>query len=73
MAPTKPEVLELLEAHERMPRASGAVELHPAYLRAVERWEGLPENADRSDKSWVARSQRAWKRHFAAARAGTRR
>jgi hypothetical protein len=71
MAATKAEVLEMLEALQRLPRTSGPVELSHAYQRAVERWEGLPENSEGSDKSWVARSQRAWKRHFDAARAGT--
>jgi len=65
-------VLALLDAYARAPRVSNPVELSSAYLRAVERWEALPENAVGSDKSWVVRSQRAWKEHFAKARAGNR-
>ncbi len=72
MAWTKAEVLALLDGYARAPRASGPVQLSPAYLRAVERWEGLPENADGADKTWVVQSQRAWKEHFARARAGNR-
>jgi len=66
--PTEADVLAILDANARMPRPTGPVTLRPAYLRAVERWEQLPENAPRSDKSWVARSQRAWHAHFASAR-----
>lgn len=59
MAPTKAEVLEMLDAHARMPKPSGPVPLSPAYLRAIERWEDLPENAGGADKSWVLLADRA--------------
>jgi hypothetical protein len=72
MAPTKPEVLEMLDAYARLPKPSGPVTLSPGYLRAVERWEGLPENAAGADKSWVSRRRRDWEEHFArAARVAT--
>jgi hypothetical protein len=68
---TKAEVLEMLEAYARMPKPSGPVTLSPGYLRAVERWEALPENAAGADKSWVVRCQRSFEAHFAKARVGT--
>jgi hypothetical protein len=71
MAPTKAEVLAMLDAYVRAPKPSGPVVLSPAYLRAVERWEQLPDNAARVDKSWVSRCQRAWEAHFAQARVRT--
>jgi hypothetical protein len=54
-----------------MPKVEGPVTLSPGYLRAIERWEALPENASGADKSWVGRCQRAFDRHFAKARART--
>ena len=72
MGPTKAEVMQLLDAYARMPKPSGPVALSPAYLRAIEKWEGLPENSPGADKSWVGRCQRAWEAHFAKARVGTR-
>jgi hypothetical protein len=71
VSPTKAEVLEMLDAYARMPKPTGPVTLRPGYLRAIERWEALPENADRVDKSWVVRCQRAFEAHFAKARART--
>jgi hypothetical protein len=71
VGPTKAEVLKMLDAYARMPKPSGPVTLSPGYLRAVERWEALPENAAGVDKSWVVRCQRAFEAHFAKARVGT--
>lgn len=65
---TKAEVLALLDAYARQPKPSGPVTLRPGYLGAVERWEGLPENAAGTDKSWVGRSQRTFDAHFVRAR-----
>lgn len=70
VGPTKAEVLELLVAYARLPKDTGAVPLGAAYLRAVERWEDLPENAAGADKSWVDRSRRSFEEHFRKARAG---
>ena len=58
----------MLDAYARMPKPTGPVVLSPAYLRAIERWEALPENAEGSDKSWVSSCQRNWDAHFAKAR-----
>jgi hypothetical protein len=70
VGPTKAEVLEMLDAYARLPKPSGPLALSSAYLRAIERWEGLPENAAGADKSWVSRCQRDWGAHFAKARVG---
>lgn len=71
MGSSKAEVLAMLDAYARMPKPMGPVVLSPAYLRAIERWEALPENAEGSDKSWVDRCQRSWDAHFAKARLTT--
>ena len=41
-------------------REGGAVRLSPAYLRAVERLEELPENRPLSDKTWVEMTLREY-------------
>ncbi len=69
MGPTKAEVLEMLDAYARLPKVEGPVTLSPAYVRAVERWEALPENVAGADKSWVGRCLRAFGAHIAKARA----
>jgi hypothetical protein len=71
MGPTKAELLALLDGFARTPLPSGPVELDAAYLRAIERWEAMPENAEGADKSWVGRSRRLWDLHFARARLST--
>lgn len=68
MGPTKLEVVALLEAYSRMPTPTGPVALSPAYLRALERWEALPEQAEGADKSWVLRADRAARATAACAR-----
>lgn len=68
MGPTKIEVLALLDAYARMPVPTGAVALSPAYLRALERWEALPEQAEGVDKSWVLHADRAARSTAARAR-----
>jgi len=59
VGPTKGEVLQMLDAYARMPKPSGPVALPAPYLRAVERWEELPENDVGADKTWVLRTDRA--------------
>jgi hypothetical protein len=71
MGPTKAEVLEMLDGYARMPKPSGPVILSPGYLRAIERWEGLPENAAGAEKGWVDRCRRDFESHFVKARSGT--
>lgn len=60
--------MALLEAYARMPAPTGPVALSPAYLRALERWEALPEQAEGADKSWVLRADRAARSTAARAR-----
>lgn len=59
MGPTKVEVMSLLDDYARLPKPTGAVALSAAYLRALDRWEALPEQAEGVDKSWVLRADRA--------------
>jgi hypothetical protein len=68
VAATKADILKMLDAYARMPKPSGPVALSSAYLRAIERWEDLPENAEDADKSWVGRCQRDFEEHFDKAR-----
>lgn len=70
MGPSKDEVLEMLAAYAGLPKPSGPVTLSAAYLRAVERWEALPDNAAGAEKSWVSRCQEDFKAHFSKAAAG---
>ena len=65
---TRAEVLRLLDPYARQPKPSGPVALSPAYLRAIERWEALPDNAAGTDKSWVDRCRDEFEAHFARAR-----
>ena len=68
MSPTKAEVVALLEAYARMPKAEGPVALSPSYRRALERWESLPEQAEGADKTWVLRTDRMARSTAARAR-----
>jgi hypothetical protein len=68
MAATREEVLRLLDEYARRPKNSGPVALSEGYLRAVEHWETLPENAERTEKGWVLRADRSWRRTIAGAR-----
>jgi hypothetical protein len=68
MPATRDEVLRLLAHYMREPQTSGGVALSRGYLDAVERWEGLPENAERSEKGWVLRADRSWRRSIERAR-----
>jgi len=68
MAPTRDDVLRLLDEYARRPKASGPVALSEPYLEAVERWETLPENAERTEKGWVLRADRSWRQSIARAR-----
>jgi hypothetical protein len=58
----------MLDTFARMPKASGPVPLSSGYLSAVERWEGLPDNAAGVDKSWVLHADRAARETAARAR-----
>jgi hypothetical protein len=68
MTPTHGEVLRLLAEYASQPRPSGPVPLSDPYLKAVESWESLPENAERTDKGWVLRADRSWRQSIARAR-----
>ena len=68
MAPTRNDVLRLLDEYARQPKASGPVALSEPYLEAVERWETLSENAERTEKGWVLRADRSWRQLIARAR-----
>lgn len=68
MVSSREDVLLLLDEHARRPRPSGPVALGERYLEAVERWEALPENAERAEKGWVLRADRSWRRLVARAR-----
>jgi len=71
MGATRAEVLEMLESYARMARSAAPVALSSGYLRAIEIWEGLPENTAGAEKGWVERSRREFEAHFARARGGT--
>jgi hypothetical protein len=68
MSPTADDVLRLLEEYARSSIPSGPVPLNEEYLEAVRRWEALPENAERSEKGWVLRADRSWRRVMASSR-----
>jgi hypothetical protein len=68
MEPTHDDVLRLLADYASRPKPSGPVALSAQYLKAVESWESLPENAEGSDKSWVLRSSQSWRRSIGRAR-----
>lgn len=68
MGSTKDEVLKLLDGYARQPEASGPVALSPAYVRALERWEALPENGEGRDKGWVLAARSAFRRTVERAR-----
>lgn len=68
MESTREKVLALLEEYARQPKPVGPVELGQGYLKSVERWENLPENAEGSEKGWVLRADRSWRESIARAR-----
>jgi hypothetical protein len=68
VGPTKDEVLKLLDVYARQPKPSRPVTLSPAYLRAIARWEGLPENAEGREKGWVFAAAKAFRRTLDHAR-----
>jgi len=47
---------------------SGPVTLSAEYLLVIARCEALPENQNGSDKTWVERSQRQFREHYAQAK-----
>lgn len=53
MAPTRDDLPRLLAEYASQPKPSGPVTLSDPYLKAVESWDSLPENAERTDKGWV--------------------
>lgn len=61
MVPSRDDVLRLLDEHARLPRPSGSISISEPYRDAVERWEALPENAERAEKAWVLRADRSWR------------
>jgi hypothetical protein len=67
-AMTRDEVLGLLDEYARQRMPSGPVALSAPYLRAIERWEALPENAEGTEKGWVLRADRSWRDTIARAR-----
>jgi hypothetical protein len=67
----KADALRILAAVARKPTPTGPVVLRVDYLRAIDRWEELPENAPGADKTWVAASRRAFAAHFEKARLET--
>ena len=62
------DVMALLEAQARLPKVSGPVTLSPGYIRALERWEAQPEQAEGADKSWALRADRSARETAARAR-----
>jgi hypothetical protein len=66
--PGKAEILALLDEHARLREKPAPVTLDAAYLRAIALWEGLPDNAEGADKTWVGRARQRWEAHFAKAR-----
>jgi hypothetical protein len=46
----------------------GPAKLSAEYLRAIARCEALPENQDGCDKTWVERSRRWFREHYARAK-----
>lgn len=68
MEPSRDDVLRLLDEYARLPKPAGPVALSERYIEAVERWEALPENAERTEKGWVLRADRSWRQSIARAR-----
>jgi hypothetical protein len=68
MPSTQDDVLRLLEEYARSPIPSGPMPLSEEYVQAVRRWEAMPENAERSEKGWVLRADRSWRRVMASSR-----
>ncbi|MGH7857405.1 MAG: hypothetical protein ACREQY_08745 [Candidatus Binatia bacterium] len=50
-----------LRARSDRKRRREPIELDPAYLRAIETLESLPQNQSGADKSWVERGIRSWR------------
>lgn len=47
---------------------SGPARLSAEYLRAIAQCEALPENQSGCDKTWVERSRRQFREHYAQAK-----
>jgi hypothetical protein len=62
------DVLRMLEECARASTPSGPMPLSEEYFQAVRRWEALPENAEHSEKGWVLRADRSWRRVIASSR-----
>lgn len=58
--------LRLLDAHAGNARC-GRATLSAEYLLAIARCEALPENQSGRDKTWVERSRRQFREHYARA------
>jgi hypothetical protein len=68
MLPTPVNVLRLLEEYARAPTPSGPLPLSEEYLEAIRRWQATAENAEHSEKGWVLRADRSWRRVMASSR-----
>jgi len=67
--PGAEQALRILDEIRRtVPLETRPVALAEDYLRAVKQVEGLPENQDGADKTWVERVVRQSREHFAQAR-----
>lgn len=62
--PDDSKALRLLDLHAGSSKSRPA-QLSTEYLRAIARCEALPENQNGSDKSWVERSRREFRQHYA--------
>ena len=63
MGPTLEDALRMLrEAAEQAPFIR--VELDEEYLRYIAAVEALPQNQSGTDKTWVERSDRAFREHY---------
>jgi hypothetical protein len=72
--PTRESPLPERRVEHEHPHERGGAErteaLDPTYRDAILRAERRPENAPGADKSWVARMDDAFRRHYARARRG---
>lgn len=64
MDPGDKRLFDLLDEVRTWPRETGPVTLRPAYLRAIEAIEALPENQSGADKSWVEKADREFREHY---------
>lgn len=65
--PDDRKALRLLRSYAGITKC-GPATLSAEYLRAIARCEALPENQDGCDKTWVERSRRQFREHYARAK-----